>query len=108
MTATRVAVAINSTLRLSSPTVRCLYRMATGTLKRVVCAVWPQIKEIVARLKRAWAGTSYDLLQRNCCHFCEQLCAELGVPPPPGGSAWLMPGSKLAADMPMYLLAGSL
>ncbi|PNW86134.1 hypothetical protein CHLRE_02g074600v5 [Chlamydomonas reinhardtii] len=45
-----------------------------------------EIKEIVARLKRAWAGTSYDLLQRNCCHFCEQLCAELGVPPPP---AWL-------------------
>ncbi|KAG2434998.1 hypothetical protein HYH02_011996 [Chlamydomonas schloesseri] len=45
-----------------------------------------EIKEIMSRLKRAWAGISYDLLQRNCCHFCEQLCAELGVPPPP---AWL-------------------
>ncbi|KAG2425943.1 hypothetical protein HXX76_013316 [Chlamydomonas incerta] len=45
-----------------------------------------EIKEIMSRLKRAWAGISYDLLQRNCCHFCEELCAELGVPPPP---AWL-------------------
>ncbi|GLC41367.1 hypothetical protein PLESTB_001019600 [Pleodorina starrii] len=45
-----------------------------------------EVKEIIARFKRTWPGTSYDLLQRNCCHFCEQLCAALEVPSPP---AWL-------------------
>ncbi|GFR48453.1 hypothetical protein Agub_g10355, partial [Astrephomene gubernaculifera] len=45
-----------------------------------------ELKELLSRLKRAWPGPSYDLLQRNCCHFCEQLCAELGVAQPP---AWL-------------------
>ncbi|KXZ49413.1 hypothetical protein GPECTOR_21g639 [Gonium pectorale] len=44
------------------------------------------IKEIIGRLKREWQGTTYDLLQRNCCHFCEELCALLGVGSPP---AWL-------------------
>lgn len=45
-----------------------------------------QIKEILSSLKLTWPGTSYDLLSRNCCHFCEVLCAELGVKAPP---AWL-------------------
>lgn len=45
-----------------------------------------QIKEILGRLKREWQGQSYDLLARNCCHFCEELCQELGCQPPPG---WL-------------------
>ncbi|EFJ46967.1 hypothetical protein VOLCADRAFT_92471 [Volvox carteri f. nagariensis] len=44
------------------------------------------IREILSRFKRAWPGSSYDLLQRNCCHFCEDLCLALEVPSPP---AWL-------------------
>ncbi|KAG2499606.1 hypothetical protein HYH03_002547 [Edaphochlamys debaryana] len=42
-----------------------------------------ELKEIISRFKRSWPGTSYDLLTRNCCHFCEELCAVLEVPPPP-------------------------
>lgn len=30
------------------------------------------------------AGASYDLLHRNCCHFCVDLAARLGVGPVPG------------------------
>lgn len=43
-----------------------------------------EIRAILDRLKREWPGYSYDLLARNCCHFCEVLSQELGVPPPPG------------------------
>ncbi len=43
-----------------------------------------QIKAILQRLKTDWPGLSYDLLSRNCCHFCEVLCQELEVKPVPG------------------------
>lgn len=33
----------------------------------------------------AAAGSSYDLLYRNCCHFCVDLAARLEVGPVPGG-----------------------
>jgi hypothetical protein len=33
------------------------------------------------------AGHSYDLLTRNCCHFCEDLAAQLEVGPVPGAAA---------------------
>lgn len=37
-------------------------------------------------MRAEWQGNTYDLLARNCCHFCETFAAELGVGPIPG---WL-------------------
>ena len=40
-----------------------------------------------------WAGAQYDFLTQNCCHFCSELCEQLGenAAPPP---AWV---NKLAS-----------
>lgn len=48
------------------------------------CAV--QVARIIRRLKVEWPGRSYNLLNRNCCHFCEDICHQLGIGPVPG---WL-------------------
>lgn len=45
-----------------------------------------EVEAILQTLKDQWQGDSYDLLSRNCCHFCEALCAVLEVGPLPG---WL-------------------
>jgi hypothetical protein len=37
-----------------------------------------------------WQGCTYDLLSRNCCHFCEVLVRELATAQP-------VPGEQLAA-----------
>jgi hypothetical protein len=42
-----------------------------------------QVKAILQRMRAEWLGSSYDLLTRNCCHFCEALAEELGVGPIP-------------------------
>jgi len=34
---------------------------------------------VIDRLDLAWPGESYDVLERNCCHFCSEMCRELGV-----------------------------
>ncbi|KAK9812928.1 hypothetical protein WJX72_005911 [[Myrmecia] bisecta] len=44
------------------------------------------MREVITRLQREWPGCSYDLLTRNCCHFCEELAKQLGVSKLPG---WL-------------------
>lgn len=41
---------------------------------------------IIRRLRRIWEGRSYELLTRNCCHFCEDLAERLGSDRVP---AWL-------------------
>ena len=38
-----------------------------------------RVNQIIFELSNKWAGTSYDLLSRNCNHFCEELCSRLGV-----------------------------
>lgn len=38
---------------------------------------------IRARLAPKWLGGNYDILNRNCIHFCEALALELGVKPLP-------------------------
>mmetsp|Transcript_23386 Transcript_23386/g.73237 ORF Transcript_23386/g.73237 Transcript_23386/m.73237 type:complete len:140 (-) Transcript_23386:4008-4427(-) len=42
-----------------------------------------QIREGIAKMQKEWPGRSYDLLAKNCCHFCEDFCVVLGVTPPP-------------------------
>lgn len=38
-----------------------------------------EIERILIVLRRDWPGSSYDLLSRNCNHFCEEFCSKLGV-----------------------------
>tara|TARA_B100000683_G_scaffold102704_1_gene101373 strand:+ start:32209 stop:32898 length:690 start_codon:yes stop_codon:yes gene_type:complete len=37
----------------------------------------------VSALRATWMGTDYDVLTKNCNHFCEALCAALGCEGPP-------------------------
>lgn len=43
-----------------------------------------KVNQIVRELSREWPGHSYDLLSKNCNHFCDELCERLGVPKLPG------------------------
>jgi hypothetical protein len=47
------------------------------------CSV-AQVNRILRELSREWPGHSYDLLSRNCNHFCDELCERLGAPKLPG------------------------
>ena len=42
------------------------------------------MRSVVAVLQVQWPGDSYDLLARNCNHFCETFGEMLGVGPIPG------------------------
>ena len=41
------------------------------------------VQRILQMLRTQWPGHEYDLLARNCNHFCATLCEKLGVMPPP-------------------------
>ncbi|CAL0303368.1 unnamed protein product [Lupinus luteus] len=43
-----------------------------------------KVNQILRELSREWPGSSYDLLARNCNHFCDELCERLGVLKLPG------------------------
>ncbi|PKA55985.1 DeSI-like protein [Apostasia shenzhenica] len=43
-----------------------------------------KVKQILRELNREWPGSSYDLLSKNCNHFCDAFCESLGVPKLPG------------------------
>lgn len=43
-----------------------------------------KVSQILRELVREWPGQSYDLLSKNCNHFCDEFCQRLGVPKPPG------------------------
>lgn len=45
-----------------------------------------KVNKILRELSREWQGESYDLLSRNCNHFCDAFCESLGVPKLP---AWV-------------------
>ena len=45
----------------------------------VTTASEPEVHALLLRMRAEWAGPSYDLLHRNCCHFSDALCKELGV-----------------------------
>ncbi|XBI77152.1 hypothetical protein VPH35_070313 [Triticum aestivum] len=42
------------------------------------------VNQIARELSREWPGASYELLSRNCNHFCNEFCDKLGVPKLPG------------------------
>ncbi|CAI9274037.1 unnamed protein product [Lactuca saligna] len=43
-----------------------------------------QFNQILRELSREWPGNCYDLLSKNCNHFCNEFCERLGVPKLPG------------------------
>ncbi|CAL5405129.1 unnamed protein product [Camellia sinensis] len=43
-----------------------------------------KVNQILMELCREWPGCSYDLLSKNCNHFCDEFCERLGVPKLPG------------------------
>lgn len=47
------------------------------------CSIF-KVNQILRELSREWPGSSYDLLSRNCNHFCDQFCEMLNVSKLPG------------------------
>ncbi|XP_047957874.1 deubiquitinase DESI2-like [Salvia hispanica] len=43
-----------------------------------------KVNQILRELSREWPGQSYDLLSKNCNHFCDEFCERLGVQKLPG------------------------
>ncbi|XWS61220.1 hypothetical protein CRYUN_Cryun07bG0107000 [Craigia yunnanensis] len=43
-----------------------------------------KVNQILRELSTEWPGTSYDLLSKNCNHFCDEFCERLGVQKLPG------------------------
>ncbi|KAJ6421221.1 hypothetical protein OIU84_028572 [Salix udensis] len=43
-----------------------------------------KVNQILRELSREWPGSDYDLLAKNCNHFCDEFCERLGVPKLPG------------------------
>lgn len=42
-----------------------------------------EVRTIIDALGPKWHASGYDLLRRNCCHFSDELCIQLGVGPVP-------------------------
>ncbi|KAI4351659.1 hypothetical protein L6164_005995 [Bauhinia variegata] len=54
--------------------------MVLGT---TTCSIF-KMNQILRELSREWPGCAYDLLSKNCNHFCDEFCERLGVPKLPG------------------------
>lgn len=64
-----------------------------------------EVNKIIDELAAEWIGQDYNLLDHNCCHFCNEFCRRLGVGPTPawvtnlaGAGAKLVTGVAVAAD----------
>ncbi|KAL9994076.1 putative PPPDE peptidase domain-containing protein [Helianthus debilis subsp. tardiflorus] len=58
-----------------------------------------KVNQILRELSREWPGNCYDLLSKNCNHFCNEFCELLGVPKLPGWfSTWT------ASDCCIYII----
>ena len=61
----------------------------------------PQFRRSIEGLQDEWQGWTYDLLSRNCNHFCEALVEILGVGPLPGAPAVPAPLHACAGTPPV-------
>jgi hypothetical protein len=52
-------------------------------LGKTDCTIF-MVNQILRELSREWPGHTYDLLSKNCNHFCDLLCERLGVAKLPG------------------------
>jgi len=54
------------------------------------------VDALIKKLMREWPGARYDILQRNCCHFSNELCKRLGVGSLPD---WVTSLAGIGADL---------
>mmetsp|Transcript_1205 Transcript_1205/g.3020 ORF Transcript_1205/g.3020 Transcript_1205/m.3020 type:complete len:232 (+) Transcript_1205:127-822(+) len=59
-----------------------------------------EFNELIEQMEKVWLGAQYDVLKRNCCHMCEELCERLGVGAVP---AWV---TNLASTAATIVVAG--
>ncbi|CAK9069408.1 unnamed protein product [Durusdinium trenchii] len=98
----------------------CLPRMCEDHTFREVVAMGSismsedETVELIYSLAEDWPMSDYDLLNKNCCHFCEELCQSLGLGPLPsrvkklaGLGATLNETAVVAADQ-VYQARGHL
>ncbi|VFQ58280.1 unnamed protein product [Cuscuta campestris] len=52
-------------------------------LGKTNCSIF-KVNQILRELSREWPGFLYDLLSKNCNHFCDEFCERLGAPKLPG------------------------
>ncbi|CAJ1347700.1 unnamed protein product, partial [Effrenium voratum] len=88
----------------------CMPRMADHTFREAVrmgsiSLSEDETIELIYSLMQEWPVSDYDLLNKNCCHFCEELSLVLGLGPLPsrvkklaGLGATLNESASLAAD----------
>lgn len=54
---------------------RKCYREAVRIGKTTLSAT--EVDNIIRRMEQEWLGVHYDLMRRNCVHFCESLCRRI-------------------------------
>lgn len=59
------------------PTKNPMYRYRSTHSLGATTVSEEDLRGIIRTLMRTWPGTSYDLITRNCCHFCEELAGIL-------------------------------
>mmetsp|Transcript_4563 Transcript_4563/g.12841 ORF Transcript_4563/g.12841 Transcript_4563/m.12841 type:complete len:189 (-) Transcript_4563:142-708(-) len=68
--------------------------VAMGQTKMSQTHAW----KLIRLLENQWEGSSYDLLRRNCTHFCDTFCQYLGVGPIPSRVTNLAKVGRAVAD----------
>eukprot|EP00929_Paragymnodinium_shiwhaense_P000397 TRINITY_DN100652_c0_g1_i1.p1 TRINITY_DN100652_c0_g1~~TRINITY_DN100652_c0_g1_i1.p1 ORF type:complete len:231 (+),score=36.95 TRINITY_DN100652_c0_g1_i1:75-767(+) len=53
--------------------------------------------EMITSLAEQWSGSDYDMLRRNCCHFCSAMLDELGLGPVP---TWITSSAAVGEQLP--------
>mmetsp|Transcript_63074 Transcript_63074/g.117336 ORF Transcript_63074/g.117336 Transcript_63074/m.117336 type:complete len:333 (-) Transcript_63074:103-1101(-) len=61
-----------------------------------------EIESVVKDLEERYQGYTYDLLQRNCCHFADEFCQRLHVGPIP---SWIHRLARVASGMKRFTQA---
>lgn len=60
-----------------------------------------EVLKLTNRLGKEWTGNSYCMFTRNCTHFCDVFCRELGIGPIPRMLTSLAAGSH---ELGLWLL----
>lgn len=77
------------------PTQNPMYRYRSTHSLGTTTVTEDDFRTIIRTLMRTWPGTSYDLITRNCCHFCEDLAGTLRYAHPKFiGAVFTFPGQR--------------
>lgn len=55
-----------------------------------------RVDDLLDTLAQEWSGADYDLLRRNCCHFCAEFARRLGCSPVP---SWVLHAAGTGAKL---------